>query len=346
MFVILSASCEKEVLFADDTRVNLWLFHQGAEMPVVVEGNTNSKVFIIFVHGGPGGTAQVFNNYFTPFSNALEEDYAVVYWDQRNSGLSRGEWDPEKITIDQYTEDLDQVIELMKFKFGTDITFFLAGNSWGAYLSQAYLLNQDRQSKINAWINIAGLTNRNQDVKDALQKIREIGNEQIALEIEPESWTNLLNLVQEEINKNTQQYDEISENLVFSFIRNAERIIRKSEALTYDFGSAYYSVYRDNSHPFILASNKRVLDILVPQMYTLDNSLSTQLANISLPTLQIYGKFDVRTPISQADFVTNNISTDIADQELIILQTSDHSSVGNEPLLIANAIKDWIEQYK
>ena len=93
----------------------------------------------------------------------------MVYWDQRNSGMARGTWDEDKITIPQHIEDLDQVIELLKFKFGADIDIFLAGHSWGAYLGQAYLLDNTRQSKINAWINIDGLCHRNRNMQDALQ---------------------------------------------------------------------------------------------------------------------------------------------------------------------------------
>jgi len=274
LLFLLASACSKEVLFDTDTRIGLWLFHEGAEMPIVVEGNTNSKVFICLIHGGPGGTAQVFNSFFTPFSNPLEEDYAMVYWDQRNSGLSRGEWDISKITIDQHIDDVDQMIELIKFKFGDDSSIFLVGHSWGAYLGQAYLLDPLHQSKVKAWINIDGLSNRNQDMKDVLQKIQEVANEQIA------------------------------------------------------------------------QSSQVEIKYLIPEMYEFDNQFDQQLSNINLPSLFLYGQYDVRTPKSQAEYVMNNISTDQTDQRLVILPSSGHSSVGNEPVKLVTEIKQWIELYK
>jgi len=75
--LILGSACTKEPLFDDDVTLNLWLSHEGADMPVTIEGNTNSKIFIILLHGGPGGSGQVFNNYFTPFSDKIEKDFAV-----------------------------------------------------------------------------------------------------------------------------------------------------------------------------------------------------------------------------------------------------------------------------
>ncbi len=344
--LILGSTCTKESLFDDDTKINLWLSHEGADMPITIEGNTNSKTFLIFLHGGPGGSSQVFNTYFTPFSDKIEKDHAVVYWDQRNSGLSRGEWNPEKITLEQHIEDLDQVIELIKFKFGDDSTLFLAGHSWGAYLGQAYLMNPQRQAKVNAWINIDGLSNRNQNIKDALIKIRELANEQIAIQIETEDWTTLLLQVQTEIDKNIQIYDRETENIIFSFIRRAENIVFESNILTFDFGSSFQSTYRNNAHPFLLSANKRTLSLMIPQMYEFDTTLDLRLSNISIPSLFLYGKFDVRTPALQADYVMNLISTDDADKDLVILETSDHSSIGNQPEILAQEIISWMERYR
>lgn len=346
LFLLLASACQKEVLFGDDTRINLWLYHNGAEMPVVVEGNTNSKIFICLLHGGPGSTAQTFNTYFTPFTDALEEDYAMVYWDQRNSGLARGEWDTSKITIAQHTEDLDQVIDLLQHKFGTDIRVFLAGHSWGAYLGQAYLLEANRQAKIKAWININGLCHRNQDMKDALIKIPMIANEQIGLNQSVEDWTRLLEEVQFETDKNVQTYDSFTENFVFSLIRKAEKIMLDDQLLPVVQGSSFNASYRDNTHPFILNANKRTLNLLIPEMYDFDNQFDQELSTINLPSLFLYGHFDVRTPSSQADYVLQNIATPDADKQLVILPESGHSSVGNEPLKLASEIRNWVERYK
>ena len=344
--ILITASCTKEELFKDNTRVNLWLKHNGAEMPVVVDGNTNSKIFILLLHGGPGGSAQTFNNYLTPFSDLLEEDYAMVYWDQRNSGISRGEWDPSKITIAQHIEDLDQVIELLKFKFGNDIIIFLGGHSWGAYLSEVYLLDTVLQNKVRGWINIDGLNNRNQNNKDALKRIQEVAMEQIALNKETASWTIMLDDVQIEMNKNIQNYDINTENIVFSLIRRAELIIDRSNLVVLNVGSSFASNFRSNVHPIIFSTNSRTLNLLIPQIFDFDNSVDQGLININIPCLFLYGNYDVRTPYFQANYVMNRISTDPEDKKLVLFQQSEHSSPANEPVALAEEIKMFVEKYK
>jgi pimeloyl-ACP methyl ester carboxylesterase len=346
IFALFIFCCTKESLFQETASIHLWLKHKGANMPVVVEGNTSSKIFFIIVHGGPGGSSQKFNNLLTPFSDPLEEDYAMVYWDQRNAGISRGEWDTSKITLAQHIEDLDQVIELLKFKFGNDITIFLGAHSWGAYLSQAYLLESNRQNKIRAWINIDGLSNRNQNIKDAQKRISEIANEQIALSNAAEEWSSILEFTQNEMDKNIPVYDEDSESNVFSLISRSEEIINDTKILEHHIGSSFKATFRNNSHPFIFSANNRTLNLLIPQMYSFDNFLEENLDNINIPSLFIYGKYDVRTPYFQAEYIMEKISTLPTDKELIILPFSDHSSPANEPTSLSTEIKRFIEKYK
>ena len=81
---ILFSSCEKESFYDGD---HFFVKNDGAEMPVYIKGNIESKVFILFVHGGPGGNASLSS--FLPVAKELENDYAFAYWDQRASGLSQ-----------------------------------------------------------------------------------------------------------------------------------------------------------------------------------------------------------------------------------------------------------------
>ena len=183
-------------------------------------------------------------------------------------------------------------------------------------------------------------------MKDVLQKIQEVANEQIAQSSQVEDWTLILEELNVELNKNIQTYNSRTENAVFSLIRKAENLILESNILSFDQGSSYESTYENNSHPFILASNKRTIKYLIPEMYEFDNQFDQQLSNINLPSLFLYGQYDVRTPKSQAEYVMNNISTDQTDQRLVILPSSGHSSVGNEPVKLVTEIKQWIELYK
>ena len=338
-------TCSKDELFSDQSRHDLWLIHEGAELPIVIEGNTNSKLFLILLHGGPGSTAQEFNAGSQPFTDVLEEDYALVYYDQRNSGLARGEWEEDKLTIEQHVEDLDNVIDLINHKFGSDITLFLAGHSWGGYLGTAYLLDAERQAKVQAWINIDGQTNRNLRNRHNLERITSIANQQITANVNVENWSNLSADVQTELDKNISNYTAETENAVNRLKAEAEKLIDQDGLLVFNSSSIISSIYNDNYDPFLILTNERK-GTLIEQMYAFDEIIHSSLLSITIPILSIYGKYDVTTGFQQGEYLNNNTSTLEEDKKLVTLNFSGHSSMKNEPLILAEEIKQWIEKYK
>lgn len=349
LFLVALSSCRKEELFSDQSRHDLWLLHKGAKFPIVVEGNTRSKVFVILLHGGPGGSAQKINARFQTFTNVLEEDYAMVYYDQRNAGLAIGEWEESKLTIEQLVEDLEQVIALLQFRFGNDIQLFLAGHSWGGYLGTSFLLESEQASVLKAWININGLTHRNLNQYHVLDRIQSIGEEQIASQINSTAWENILDLVQKERDKSIVQYDVETEGLVFDLIRLAENQISRDGALFKNqANAAFSSIFSDNYDPFrlLINGNENRESGLRIQSYNFDEIIDANLESITIPSLNIYGYYDVRTPIQQAEYFMDNISTIEEDKSLVILDRSGHTSFGNEPLQVAEAMKKWIEKYR
>lgn len=346
LLLFIISGCSKEELFGEQVRHDLWLIHEGAKLPVVVEGNTQSKIFVILLHGGPGSSAQLFNAEMKAFTDPLEEDYAMVYYDQRNAGLALGDWDEEKLTIEQHIEDLDMVVDLLYHRFDDEIKIFLAGHSWGGYLGIGYLIDENKQDKIKAWININGLTHRNFNQKHALDRIDTLGQEQISNGVNTSDWTTILGKVQSEKDKSINPYNVETEDNVFDLIRLAEAQINKDNLLEYNFNSPFSSIYNDNYDPFRLIINGNRDEGLQEQMYVFDDFLDMNLENILVPSLSIYGYYDVRTPIQQAEYFLNGITTLEDDKDLIILENSGHESPKNEPLIIAEEIKVWIEKYK
>jgi len=69
-------SCQKT---SDLTKIkdSFTLTRNGADMPVYTFGNVQSKVFVITLHGGPGGEGLTFRN--NDWNIKLEEKYAMVY---------------------------------------------------------------------------------------------------------------------------------------------------------------------------------------------------------------------------------------------------------------------------
>ena len=103
-------SCQKEkITIGTSVQDFFYVENDGAKMPVVVEGNTASKIMVLFVHGGPGGTGIGFNNDENS-TLYLKKNYAVAYWDQRGAGTSQGNG---KLTFDPYVDDMGKVIAVL-----------------------------------------------------------------------------------------------------------------------------------------------------------------------------------------------------------------------------------------
>ena len=84
---------------------------------------------VITLHGGPGG------DYRSILAlQALANEYYVIFFDQRGSGLSP-RVDPEEITVKSAITDLDSVVDY----YGHSEKVNLVGHSWGAMLASAYI---------------------------------------------------------------------------------------------------------------------------------------------------------------------------------------------------------------
>jgi proline iminopeptidase len=90
---------------------------------------------IVFLHGGPGGDyrsqlrmSERFNGY------SLADEYFLIYWDQRGSGLSQRH-DREVLTTEVYVNDLNSLVNLL----APGKQVFLVGESWGGMFATKYI---------------------------------------------------------------------------------------------------------------------------------------------------------------------------------------------------------------
>jgi proline iminopeptidase len=106
----------------------------GTRLHAQTMGNPANPV-IVFLHGGPGGDYRDMLRLAEPRGGAsLAEDYFLVFWDQRSSGLSERHGKPV-LTIDQYLADLDAILD----RYSPGRKAFLIGESWGGMYATAYI---------------------------------------------------------------------------------------------------------------------------------------------------------------------------------------------------------------
>jgi len=83
---------------------------------------------VIVLHGGPGADYRYLRNL-----RNLADEYFVVFYDQRGTGLSP-RVAADEITLATFIDDLDQFAH----RFSPDRSVTLLGHSWGAMLAAAY----------------------------------------------------------------------------------------------------------------------------------------------------------------------------------------------------------------
>jgi proline iminopeptidase len=94
-------------------------------------GNAGDPL-LLFLHGGPGGDHRM----FLPYQDLARQGFQVVMFDQRGAGLSRRH-DPEVFTLENYEEDLTQVIDFYTQSDTQPVV--LIGHSWGAMYVTLYV---------------------------------------------------------------------------------------------------------------------------------------------------------------------------------------------------------------
>jgi proline iminopeptidase len=106
----------------------------GSRFHVETFGNPANPVIVI-LHGGPGGDyrgmlrlAGRYNGY------SLADDYFLVFWDQRGSGLSQRH-NKDVLTIGAYVNDLNALID----RYSPGRPVFLIGHSWGGMFATRYI---------------------------------------------------------------------------------------------------------------------------------------------------------------------------------------------------------------
>lgn len=108
----------------------------GSRFHVQTFGNPSNPV-VIFLHGGPGNDYRSMLPLGDPFGgSSLADDYFLVFWDQRGSGLSE-RVGRSTLTIAQYDADLDALID----RYSAGRSVFLVGESWGGMFATEYINN-------------------------------------------------------------------------------------------------------------------------------------------------------------------------------------------------------------
>ncbi len=103
----------------------------GEEQYLIIRGADTTKPIMLFLHGGPGSPEIAF---MKNANQAIENDFVMVYWEQRGAGKSYSKETPvESMNLAQFIADTKELSEMLAKRFKQD-KIYIMGHSWGSLL--------------------------------------------------------------------------------------------------------------------------------------------------------------------------------------------------------------------
>ena len=314
----------------------LYLRNHGNDMPAYLYGNFDSKTFIVLLHGGPGGNGLEYRS--GKYAEMLEEHFAVVYWDQRGQGNSRGNNHHEQLDIDLLLDDLDKLIALLKNQYGSEISLFLYGHSWGGTYGSKYLMDKDRQDQFKGWIESNGAHDIPKINREAISMFLTIGQEEINRGNNVSDWQEIVDFAKgiDTTNITVDDGGQINQ-----YGHKAEELL--ADKLGDDSG-VFRMPVRNPCDPLSSSiAGNRTSNILV-QNGIEDIALTDSLNRIKIPSLILSGKYDFVVPPQLGIDASKEIDASLVVFKLY--EKSGHSPMNHEATEYANDIIEFVNRYR
>ena len=342
-FTGMFLSCEKFEMESDaDTFFHVKI--KGTELPVWVKGNTESSKLIVYINGGPGLTSiDVAKADMFDWSTGLEDNFAMVYYDQRGCGNAQGNFDVNTLTVSQYIKDLDAIIAVLKEKYN-DPDIYLMGHSFGGFIGMKYLLEANNQQKIKAWISVDGAYNFDYDLSWQYRRtfLINIANEEIAKGNMTAHWTRAL----EWTNDNHEIKSREQKNEWREFIGWPGDIIIPEETATLSARQymeiGFFSSY--NVFPAYTSFNLEIVNDKLNEDAEGQNLIS-EVSKVTIPSLLIWGRYDDLIVPEEGVDVFNNFGTSNDDKYFSLLPNSSHEPYISDPVNFKNEIIAFVNKY-
>lgn len=231
----------------------------------------NPQIKLLLLHGGPGGTHELFENFDGYLPQAGIE---YIYFDQLDSYYSDKPNDSTLWTTDQFVEQVEQVRKALKLD---KQNFFLLGQSWGGLLAMEYALKYQN--------NLKGLIISN--MMASVPAYEKYVKSTLAPQLPASVWKEISELEAKEDFENPR-YSELLMNYYYT-----KHVLRKPIDQWPEFINRGFSHL--NSRIYIYMQGYSEFGIT--KNATLKNwDISNRLNEIYVPTLMIGGKYDTMDP--------------------------------------------------
>lgn len=298
----------------------------GNKQWIYIRGKENAPL-LLFLHGGPGITSGIYLE--EPFFQALEQDYLVVYWDQRCAGKSfsfRSLTTP--ISPSQLIEDTKELSRYLLHTYKQE-KLVLLGFSYGAYIGIHAV--KDCPELYDYYVAIGQPVHDDKAMLEGYAYLEKLAKE-----------TNNVSLVKKLKKIGQPPYKKETEYLRFRFILDGYggfRYERKTK------------LFKDYIKPLFSSKVYSFFDKckwLVGLSYSLthlsmeEDSLTVQNTTLQVPSLFLAGEKDYITPLSLVEELFE-LSKDSVFHCTIIPKAA-HDVHLEQPDVVLGEIKCWREK--
>lgn len=349
VLTLLPLAC-KDKIFVKNIDQEVTVSVPESQLYVRVRGNPE-KPLLINLHGGPGGYSGIDIKLMGP---ALEDKFLIAYLDQRGCGKSPECQDISMLTIKQYLEDLDIVIDSLRNRYDKN-KVALMGTSWGGMYGFLYLLKGNE--KVSAYACIDGKVNseyQNEFLLDfQVKKVNDLLTEQISDErkIELEEIAQKLEGIKLRNYENFYEdvnwmLHEASPKLGFNaYFADTSKIISMDAVLN---DTALLNLMNYSKEEYLEIGEKAEL---VNQAF-LDGpeynniNIEKDLATIKTPCAVIQGEFDYVVGLGHAELIYNALSgLTEENKELHMLPKTGHCPAIESPDSLAIILIGFFEKH-
>jgi proline iminopeptidase len=240
---------------------------------------------------------------------ALSDEYQLIFYDQRGTGLSDGRWDLGTISIEQSVEDL----EALRVAFGLE-KISIMGHSRGAIVGLAYAVKY--QMHLDHLILVDSIPVNN---KFAIE----------FSETYQERFQHLsVNEQQELTTTCTRPSTELSPNVI-------------NECIQLDAQLRFYDPAKAPVDLTIDENTLKNAEIVNEQMHTslnkMQHDIETQLPTIHVPTLIIHGDFDP-IPVKSSEYLHEQIP----ESQIVVITKAGHFPFIEQPEQFVEALRTFL----
>jgi pimeloyl-ACP methyl ester carboxylesterase len=336
--ILLFTGCQKETItFSENVSEVFYVQNAGASMRVLVEGNTARNIFILVIHGGPGAGAYLYNTNY--ISDHLENNCAMVYWDQRNAGASQGNSNDENLNLNQMVDDLKKVIGVLKLRYGQDMSLFLLGHSFGGLVEADFVTQPDNQKMIKGLIDVDG--SHNYPLNDTLtrQKLLTSGKYQISQNKHIKEWGEIIDYC----NKHTGNFNFEESMQLEKYATNAENFIDSLKQIN------LVSLILKEAIEDKLALTSILVNLLYSENSDFNKELaktqfSSSLYKVTVPVLLLWGKYDFICPQTLGEDFYNHINS--IEKRMVISPVSGHNLMLQDEKLFCDEVYSFVLKYR